>query len=27
MGEFVLANFPNPTSYGHETYTIRYSED
>ena len=27
MGEFVLAYLPNPTSYGHDTYTIGYSKD
>ena len=27
VGEFVLAYLPNPTSYGHETYTIGYSKD
>jgi len=27
VGVFVLAYLPNPTSYGHETYTIGYSKD
>ena len=27
MGEFVLAYLPNPTSYGHDNYTIGYSKD
>ena len=27
IGEFVLAYLPNPTSYGHDSYTIGYSKD
>jgi len=27
IGDFVLTYLPNPTSYGHDTYTIGYSKD